>query len=76
LLIFLLILNIHRRGEIKQNALHNFLSDRGREIVKRLDEIAVAIRRFYTTDPEKLDVDALSKLVEEGLSLVSNQGKE
>ncbi len=59
----------------RQNALQNFLSEKGKRIVKKLDEIALEIRKLSAMNAKKLDVDALLELVQEGINLVDNQDK-
>lgn len=50
--------------------LSDFLTPRGKEIVRRLDEIATETKNFIVKNPEKLDVGGILKLFEEGKKLI------
>lgn len=51
----------------------DFLTERGKKIVARLDQIALELRGFYVEDPQMLDVNHALTLLEESNELVHKQ---
>ena len=66
---------MNEKGKINEIGLSDFLTERGKEIVARLDEIALELDGLYVEDPQLFDASRVSALVEESCDLIENQGR-
>ncbi len=58
------------KGKFSGIGLADFLTSRGKEIVNRLDQIALELKGLQVEDPQILNVDRALELLEEGRGLV------
>ena len=59
-----------KTGKINGIGLADFLTDRGKEIVVRLDEITLELRSLVVEDPQALNLERILELQEEALKLI------
>ncbi|MBI3888245.1 hypothetical protein HY311_00420 [Candidatus Nomurabacteria bacterium] len=61
------------KGQIDGIGLADFLTEKGKEIVTRLDEIALELRSLYVEDPATLNVERVFTLLQEENKLIYNR---
>jgi len=61
------------KGKLDGFGLEDFLTERGREIVARLDAIVLELKNLCLLEPENLDVNSIFTLLEEANNLIENQ---